>query len=699
MNSGFAVIVLEASLRAALAAFAVWTALRILRVRNVLAQKAAWVTVLGAALVMPLLMRWQGLPSWAAIKLSAPFLTTTAGVPSHAPALAADSISPANKPESTTAESVIDAGAISPAAEASTFEDQDSFNKGRAVVTKAAPTAERPATMGASENAANRVFAAAWVLYVSVCAVLLLRLFWGLGVSVWLRLAAKPAQIPAWLELPASIRVFSSARIASPVNVGSSILLPEDYREWDGEKLRVVLAHERSHIHQRDYYLQIAAGLYAAATWFSPLGWWLKHKLSELGEAISDRAGLDAATSPSAYAGLLLEFAALPRPTPLGVPMAHSSNVSRRVERLLNDASFRSTFSGGRRALAMMVVPVVLICAMALVRVEAATPQSDNGSQAAPASGQSQPSTSYTGQSNPNSGQPGDSGSAAAQPAPAPEPNPASAPAPGTDQAPSVAPVPPMPPTMVGPIPPIPPISVEVRVPPLFPEAPESYYTGDRFGYTSGIDYAIVGDPGTKARFSGRWDDERDTEVEKARSVAHGHFLLFRHEKTLYVVDNPAIVSQIESMDDAMDSLRDQMQALGKQMHEQGTQAREAAGKMRESAAKVQLPNLTEEMAALNAAVAELKAYQGGTVSREQLAHIQQKLGEVEGRLANIQVKVDVNLDIDPGMKQVWAAEGKLGQQMGQLGAQMGQAARENNQKIRSMIDESLKNGTAKPVN
>jgi beta-lactamase regulating signal transducer with metallopeptidase domain len=66
-----------------------------------------------------------------------------------------------------------------------------------------------------------------------------------------------------------------------------------------------VLAHEGSHVRQRDFYLQLLAGFYTAITWFSPLGWWLKHKLSELSEAISDRAGLEesaaAPLTPSSY--------------------------------------------------------------------------------------------------------------------------------------------------------------------------------------------------------------------------------------------------------------------------------------------------------------------------------------------------------------------------------------------------------------
>ena len=58
--------------------------------------------------------------------------------------------------------------------------------------------------------------------------------------------------------------------------------------------------------------------------------------------------------------------------------MAHSRNLSNRIERLLNDSSFRLAFSGGRRALLALVLPVAVIAATAMVRVEAAQlPQSD----------------------------------------------------------------------------------------------------------------------------------------------------------------------------------------------------------------------------------------------------------------------------------------------------------------------------------
>ena len=54
--------------------------------------------------------------------------------------------------------------------------------------------------------------------------------------------------------------------------------------------------------------------------------------------------------------------------------MARSGRLSQRIERLLNDNSFRQAFAGTRRRalLAVLLVPVALFAATALVRVQAA---------------------------------------------------------------------------------------------------------------------------------------------------------------------------------------------------------------------------------------------------------------------------------------------------------------------------------------
>jgi beta-lactamase regulating signal transducer with metallopeptidase domain len=697
-------VLLEATLRALIAALAVWAVMRLVRIRNVPAQKAAWGLVLIAALAMPLLMRWQWVPAWAAVNLPTPsWAKMAAPTPFAAPAPAASGL-PSGEPE-RIAQPLPDATDHFPARAVPGDEIQAPRMTARDAAPIPAPVATKPAAQPAVLSTTGLLLVIAWILYLGVCAALLLRLLWGLISSLRLWMEATAVETAFDLDLPDSIAVRWSPRIASPVNIGSGILLPADYAKWEGEKLRVVVAHERSHIRQRDFYLQIVAGLYASLTWFSPLGWWLKRKLSELSEAISDRAGLDAAASPSAYAQLLLEFAALPRPTVTGVPMAHSTNLSHRIERLLNESSFRSAFVGGRRALLAVLVPAALIAATAMVRVEAAaTPKQADSFQAARLSQDQPPSQiAATGQSNPVPAQVSGSDTAQAPPAPpapaAPEAAPTPA-APSSNPAPEAAPAPPLPPNgsqESGPvIPAIPPIDVEVRVPPMPPLMPFLQgFEGHASCFANGDAYAIIGDPGTRTRFCGNSGGELEAEVEKARSVAHGHFLLFRHGGKYYVVDDPAIVSQIEDMNKGLQDQSDQMRAAAQALRDAGRQIRESERKV---ATNIPAPDLSREMAELNATVSAMAAKKGTSVSREELAQVQREIAALQRRLIESEVNVEVDAaNID--MSKFKAEEGKFNEQMNRMGAELGRTVQGNQDKIGSIIDDSLKNGKARPVN
>jgi beta-lactamase regulating signal transducer with metallopeptidase domain len=722
MIPGAVPVLLEAALRALAAAVVLWGCMRLLRVENVLAQKAAWGVVLAAALAMPLLMRIPLLPAWAAIRVPAIVWHRTAAVTAEPAAAARVAAAPAVQynvagrdaglQDETDTDEIYRYSA--PAISNSKYDAEPRSAPAAPAVTAPVVHASTPA----ASVSPHRLAAYGWLAYLCVTAALLLRLLVGLCSSLRLWMQAGPVEIAPQVEMPAAaIAVRASRRIASPVNIGSGIVLPADYASWDEEKLRVVLAHEGSHVRQRDFYLQLAAGLYAAVTWFSPLGWWLKRKLSELGEAISDRAGMEAAASPTAYAQLLLEFAALPRPAYTGVAMAHSSNLSERIERLLNDSSFRRAFTGGRRAL-LVLVPAVLFATAALVRVQAAQLAAQQPSAvlkasvvspqqpSAQSSDQSAaPAAAQSGQSHPDEAQVSDDAQQPPAPQAAPEPHPAPAP-PSDDGAPAPTPAAPPAPSIDVTVPATPAIHVEVPAVPEIhvevPAPPMLFKNGDDFHYsyhfTDGDPYVIVGDAGSKSRFAGDWDGERQADVDKARSMAHGHFLLFRHDGKTYFIDDPATVAQIEAMQKPMEALGEQMRALGKQMREDGQQQREEARKERQAAENIPAPDLTRQMAELNAAVAALKAEQGGTITREQLGEIQRKLSEVQRQLINAEIKVNVSFDKDFMGK--WGAEqGKFGQQMGEMGKQMGQMARENDQKIKSIIDEGLKSGKAKPVN
>ena len=716
-----------AALRALIMASVLWAGLRLLRVRNVWVQKAAWSVVLLAGFAMPVLIASPWSPGWLAVRVPAFSWPQTLFARTHA-----NSAKPLSQPTAQLpAPNPAPPAALEvrhPRSRVLRTEDSASLPGAADERAPIATSIAGPATVSPVSAASPvvssapktqpfsvRPLQAAWLLYLAVSVALLFRLLFGVAAAIRLWLRAESVNASVECGFNPQIPVRASHLISSPVNIGSGIILPADYAEWDAETLRVVLAHEGAHVEQRDFYLQLAAGVYAAINWFSPLGWWLKRKLSELSEAISDRAGLEESASGPAYAQLLLEFAARPRPTLIGVPMAHKGNLSERIDGLLNDAHFKQAFGGTRRALiGAVVVPLILVAMTATVRVKAAATSPAGMSQDQPAPPPAAVAQT-TGQATPAPPQVTDSSDSQAPPAPVP---PDAAPSPAAVPNPSPAPAPPLPPDgaqAVPPVPPMPPVdvqvprvdvrgpNVEVHVPPIHIHGDFNYdFKGDWGGF-SGEPIAIVGDPGTEPRFFGWWnsdrrDSTRDEEIDKIRKVAHGHFILFRRDDKTYYIDDPATVGQFETMEKQLDELGGKMKDLGNQMKAVSQEHRDDWAKLRESNENIPTPDLTKEMADLGRAVADLKLHQGGTVTREQLAQIQRAVGELQRQVMSAEFKVKVNLDMS-AMNAFSDQQRALGQQMGQLGGQMGRLAHENVDKMNDLIDQSLKNGQAKPAN
>ena len=340
-------LLIESALRALVVAFTVWAGLRLFRVGNVPAQKIAWGLVLACAVAMPMAMRWPGLQGLLTVRVPGTLWRATPKKSSSAEAAPQTAIRMVADPGARQAKSFLSnepastAGDRFPAPVISASQLSAASSEQPA---EGLPAAGSIAIQDALRDATLRLKrpgVLAGALYLAVCAILLMRMIYGLAMALrlWLiaeRFEPEPGPDPE-RDPGLGLRLRFSFAVSSPVTIGSGVLLPSDCLGWDREKLRIVLAHERAHVRQGDFYLQLAAGLYAAVFWFSPLGWWLKRTLSDLGEAISDRAGLEEAASRISYAQVLLEFAVLPRPTLIGVAMARSSNLSQRMERFLNE--------------------------------------------------------------------------------------------------------------------------------------------------------------------------------------------------------------------------------------------------------------------------------------------------------------------------------------------------------------------------
>jgi hypothetical protein len=717
---------IEAAVRSILVAAAVWAGLEALRVRNVVVQKTAWGMVLAATVLMPFLTaasaRWSLLPAGATLRLPAVLLGNLDGAAparhdseANPPLARADSADPAPyRPRDSSG----DMAPVTPAPQADwagagrypapVITNIDSSNQSGSRTSEAAPGRWRPEP--------------GWLalqLYLGIAGVLSIRLLYGLAVALRLWLEAQPVTEKVAAGA-AGLPIRSSAAVSAPVTIGSGVLLPEDYAAWDAEKLRIVIAHERSHVRQGDFYLQMLAGLYAALFWVSPLGWWLKHKLSDLSEAISDRAGLEQAASPSLYARILLEFAALPRPTLAGVAMARTSNLAPRIERLLNESLFRQAFAGGRRRalLAVVLVPAIF-AATALIRVEAA---------AKPSAGTPMQTS---GVSHPDQA---DSVPAIQAAAPAASASPVGEPV--VIPAPAAVPLPPAPPATVDLVNPISAdeiralvdhamkIEKDIRVrTDIHPEihidrkaindavnlalaqglgSSELMSRGwdNGYGYSfsdHGDSYAIVNGKNEHLRFSGNWNDDVHKQIDKARQQAHGSFLWFTRDGKSYILDNPEIVTQIQELYAPMEALGKAQEEFGRQQAELGKQQAELSKQM--TRASIPTPDMTREMADLNAAVAKLEANKAKTMSPEQMADLEGRIGNLQGKLGSIQGEIGARQGMDgEKMGKLGELQGKLGAEQGKLGAKQGRLAMEADRKVKAMIDEALRDGKAKPI-
>jgi hypothetical protein len=149
------------------------------------------------------------------------------------------------------------------------------------------------------------------------------------------------------------------------------IIIPKGWREWESAKLAAVIAHEVSHVMRNDSRTRALALLYRCLFWFSPLGWWLEWRLTELAEQASDQAAICAGADPIFCAEVLMSFFDIStrqgRVNWQGVSMAHSMRAKRRIERI---------FSSGSAFPATMKTPILLLivlCAVPMVWLTAAT--------------------------------------------------------------------------------------------------------------------------------------------------------------------------------------------------------------------------------------------------------------------------------------------------------------------------------------
>jgi beta-lactamase regulating signal transducer with metallopeptidase domain len=315
---------LEASLRVTAVAALVALVLLAARVRSSSVRHAAWVAVLVAMVLMPVL----------------PYCVPAVRVPVPVPAMrsvdaVAQFVSPFGPPPEAR-------DAVSPAEPARIVVAPAEGRFALGAVVLAAP-ARRPIWPAA----VAAVYALGFVLLAS-------RLFVGWRqarrlvenrprVSISLEIEPK-THTPTGNRHPRSI--FESALVATPLTVGvlsPRIILPPGWRTWPSEKLQAVLAHERAHIARHDPLIAFLAAVNRCLFWFHPLAWWLERKLATMAEHACDEAAVRelGEARRTVYAEVLLDMADAARQaggrlTWQGVGVVNGTSlIARRLERIL----------------------------------------------------------------------------------------------------------------------------------------------------------------------------------------------------------------------------------------------------------------------------------------------------------------------------------------------------------------------------
>jgi len=223
------------------------------------------------------------------------------------------------------------------------------------------------------------------ILYAAIALAMLLRL--GIGLLGSLRLLRRS-------NATERDNIRESERIAAPVTLGfvrPSIVLPQDWREWDPAKLDAVLAHERSHIERRDPIVQLASAIHRSLLWFSPFAWFLHSCIVRTAEEASDDAGVCAIQDRASYAELLLDFVQrgvrVRSIQGVGVPMARYGRADRRIHRILDSTVLSRGLT--KRALATIVlIGLPLAYVVATAKAQSPSPPAAPTKQSSPAKSQ-----------------------------------------------------------------------------------------------------------------------------------------------------------------------------------------------------------------------------------------------------------------------------------------------------------------------
>lgn len=209
--------------------------------------------------------------------------------------------------------------------------------------------------------------------------------------GMWLSLAQRLANR---LGVTRPLILLRGNRLAVPVTWGivyPAVLLPQDSDTWTEERKRFVLVHEMAHVKRFDALTQLLAQVALAVFWFDPLVWVATHQMRVEREHACDDYVLRDGTTPSLYAGELLEMVRSigtpshdrAAPAFAALAMARRSEFEGRMLAILDPRLDRQTLQKRGTLMTAVIVALLTLPLAALRPFQQPTVQATQTSEAA----------------------------------------------------------------------------------------------------------------------------------------------------------------------------------------------------------------------------------------------------------------------------------------------------------------------------
>lgn len=187
------------------------------------------------------------------------------------------------------------------------------------------------------------------------------------------------------------------------------------------------------------------------------------------------------------------------------------------------------------------------------------------------------------------------------------------------------------------------------------------------------------------------WDESTD-DAATMHATLRPDKISFRLGGKSYSVSDSATVKRARSLFEPLVSLEEQQSVLGEKQRGLGEKQRDLGAQQRD--VKVPIPDMSADFEKVEADAKRLST-EGGTQS--DLGDLQSELGDLQSRLGDLQSQAgDAQSQLGDAQSKLGDAQSKLGDEQSTLGDQSQKIAMEIATKLRTVLSQSVQNGTAK---